>query len=419
MKHVKLFLIALMAVGVFFYADSAKAHFNLNQNVRIHHVVHSEDGLDVYLRLPMPYVVAELVGPEGPDGLPEPAPYTYNQLEDGVLMHYLDQSALRSDPLGLARIAAGSISLAVEGQKQAADIVSLRLHTLGQEPGFATLDEARAALATGDVFPVTDETYVGGIMVDLHLHFATGQVQGYSISHSSNPGLEGQEDTANLILDYNGQDVRTYRATGLMHTPVNVTGSATAAASTFLVEGVRHILEGPDHVLFVLCMIIGALNLHSLLARVTGFTLGHTVTLILGFFGIAPSGAWFIPTVELAIALSIIYAAAMAVWPPEKGHGDLKAFAITSGIGLLHGFGFSFMLHQILRVDAPNVWHSLLAFNVGVEVGQVMIVLLVWPVVLFLRRQPGRVWVNSRAAVAVCASLIAMVWVVQRAEFFL
>lgn len=82
-------------------------------------------------------------------------------------------------------------------------------------------------------------------------------------------------------------------------------------------------------------------------------------------------------------------------------------------------FGFSFMLHQILRVDAPNVWHSLLAFNAGVEIGQLMIVLLVWPLVLFLRKQPGRIWVGSRGAVALCAAVIAMVWAVERAEFFL
>ncbi|WP_171213031.1 HupE/UreJ family protein [Ruegeria sp. HKCCA5839] len=419
MVFVRLFFTAFIFAVVFLTADKAEAHFNLNQNVRIHHVAHSEDGLDVYLRLPMPYLVAELVGPEGPDGLPAPAPYTYNVIEDGVLMHYLDQAAFHKDPTGLARIAENSFVLSIDGHRQTSKIVSIRLHPLGQEPGFATLNEAREALASRDVFPTSKEVYAGEVMVDVHLRFVTAEVGAYSVSYTSDPGLPGQDDTANLILDYNGQDVRTFRARGLMHTPVEVSGSATAAASTFFVEGIRHILEGPDHVLFVLCMIIGALNLHSLLARVTGFTLGHTVTLILGFFGFAPSGAWFIPTVELTIALSIIYAAALAVWPPEKGYGDLKAFVITSGIGLLHGFGFSFMLHQILQVDAPNVWHSLLAFNVGVEAGQVMIVLLVWPLVVFLRKQPGRIWVGSRAVVAVCASLIAMVWVVERAEFFL
>ncbi|WP_050605528.1 HupE/UreJ family protein [Ruegeria sp. 6PALISEP08] len=412
------FLVIALLIGLM--TPPALAHFKLNQNVRVHHVLHSEDGLDVYLRVPMSYVVAELVGPQGKDGLPTPAPYTYNQIEAGVLMHYLDQSALHSDPGGLAELTTDGLNLYIEDQAQKPSVVAIALHPLGFEPGFAALAEAQTAMADGTVFPPEmGETYVGDVMIDLHLHYAIGAVNTYSLSYTTNPGLPGQEDTANLILDYNNNEVRTYRATGLMHDQVKVSGSATAAASTFFFEGIRHILEGPDHFLFVLCMIIGALNLRSLLARVTGFTLGHTVTLILGFFGFAPSGVWFIPTVELAIAVSIIYAAVMAVRPPQRGHRDLKAFAITSGIGLLHGFGFSFMLHQILRVDAPNVWHSLLAFNVGVEAGQVMIVLLVWPLVLFLRKQPGRIWTGSRAAVAVCASLIAMVWVVKRAEFFL
>ncbi|WP_170578191.1 HupE/UreJ family protein [Ruegeria arenilitoris] len=409
-----------LAVLVGLLCQPALAHFNLNQNVRVHHVTHSEEGLDVYLRMPLSYLVAELVGSEGQDGLPVPAPYTYNQIEDGALMHYLDQAALLSDPDRLAILAADTVNLSAMGQLQPATVMSMRLYPLGSEPGFATLAEAQDATTAGDVYPTAvGETYVGDVMLDLHIRYAAGPVGTYSMSHRSNPGLPGQDETANLILDYNNGQIRTFRATGLMHDPITISGSATAAASTFVVEGIRHILEGPDHVLFVLCMIIGALNLKSLLARVTGFTLGHTVTLILGFFGIAPNGAWFIPTVELAIAVSIIYAAVMAVQPPEQEHGDLKAFAITSGIGLLHGFGFSFMLHQILRVDAPNVWQSLLAFNVGVELGQLMIVVLVWPLVLSLRKQPGRVWIGSRAAVAVCASLIAMVWVVERAEFFL
>lgn len=413
-------LVILCTLFVAITASSSQAHFKLNQNVRIHHVLHSDDGLDVYLRMPMSYLVAELVGPEGVDGLPTPAPYTSNRIEDGILMHYVDQVRLRTAPDGFARIATDEFTLSVEDLRQSASVVALRLHPLGREPGFATLSEARQALATGDVFPKSaGETYVGDVMVDIHLRYHSGSVGAYSLSHKSDPGLPGQDDTANLILDYNGQEIRTFRAAGLMHDPVNVSGSATAAASTFVIEGIRHILEGPDHVLFVLCMIIGALNLRSLLARVTGFTLGHTVTLILGFFGIAPAGAWFIPTVELAIALSIIYAAVIAVTSSNRKHDDLKAFGVTSGIGLLHGFGFSFMLHQILQVDAPNVWHSLLAFNIGVEIGQLMIVLLVWPLVLFLRRQPDEIWIGSRATVAACASVIAMVWVLERAEFLL
>ena len=75
-------------------------------------------------------------------------------------------------------------------------------------------------------------------------------------------------------------------------------------------EGVRHILEGLDHVLFVVCLVLGASGLGAPgMARVTGFTIGHSVTLTLGFFGYYPTGAWFVPLVETGIALSIVYTA--------------------------------------------------------------------------------------------------------------
>ena len=96
-----------------------------------------------------------------------------------------------------------------------------------------------------------------------------------------------------------------------------------------------------------------------LVYRVSGFTIGHTITLVGGFFGYAPSGAWFIPAVELGIALSIIYAAITAV----TNRGEISSFLITTCIGLLHGLGFSFVLHEILKVDSPNLWVSLISFN--------------------------------------------------------
>jgi hypothetical protein len=77
-------------------------------------VEHLMDGLRVYLRTPMPYLVADRIGPIGADGLPEPAPYTTNRLEDGKPVHYLDPSALRSDPGGsvASRLKDSSLPLA-------------------------------------------------------------------------------------------------------------------------------------------------------------------------------------------------------------------------------------------------------------------------------------------------------------------
>ncbi len=244
--------------------------------------------------------------------------------------------------------------------------------------------------------------------------------QQLNMSHISqckplDPGLRGQEETANVILDHGAGGTHVFRTRGLMGEPVTVTASSIAASWTFIVEGIRHILGGWDHVLFVLCLVLGAMSLKSLISRVTGFTIGHSVTLTAGFFGFVPKGAWFVPAVEAGIALSIVYAAWVAIRTEEgRRNSEWTMFFVTVGIGLLHGLGFSFVLHEILRIDAPNLWQSLLSFNVGVEIGQLAIVLLVWPALLLLRRLSVPVWRTVCLGIAVAAIGIASVWTVQR-----
>jgi hypothetical protein len=236
------------------------------------------------------------------------------------------------------------------------------------------------------------------------------------VSSSLDPGLEGQEDTANLLLDHFPGETEVFRARGLLDQPIEVSRSALAAVTTFVTEGVRHILDGWDHVLFVLCLALGAVRFSTLLWRATGFTIGHSVTLAAGFFGFVPSGTWFVPAVEMGIALSIIYAAVFAV--SQRGRdsrSETTMFLITTTIGLLHGLGFSFVLHEILQVDSPNIWQSLLAFNLGVEIGQVLIILAAWPLFRLVARWNDRAWAVGRWGVAVPCVAVAAVWTAQRA----
>jgi hypothetical protein len=139
------------------------------------------------------------------------------------------------------------------------------------------------------------------------------------------------------------------------------------------------------------------------------------VTLTIGFFGIVPSGAWFIPAVEAGIALSIIYAAAIAVLPrSERNSSERILFAVTCGIGLLHGLGFSFVLQKILQINSPDIWQSLLAFNVGVEIGQLLIILLSWPLFRLISRISSRTWHIGRWAIAAGCTGIAVFWTGER-----
>ena len=406
-----LFLLCIIAVP-------ASAHFLLNLNVRILHVEHLSDGVRVYMRTPMPYLVADRIGPVGADGLPAPAPYTSNRMEDGKLVHYLDAGQFRRDPYGLGGLAAEGFRLVADGKRLEAAVERVHIHRVGTQPAFATLGEAKAAFAQARSYPDNAKPlYVGDAVVDIVLRYRPGApVYAYTVSSTLNPGLPGQEKTANLILDYSPGGTKVFRARGLLAEPVAISRSALSAISTFVKEGVRHILEGLDHVLFVLCLVLGANRLNSLAWRITGFTIGHSVTLSAGFFGFVPSGAWFIPAVETGIALSIIYAAVIAVIPrEEQNHSERYLFVVTSAIGLLHGLGFSFVLHKILQVDSPNIWQSLLAFNVGVEIGQLIIILAAWPAFRLLQRSSENIWRASRIGISTICIAVAAVWTWQRA----
>ncbi len=395
----------------------ASAHFLLNLNVRILHVEHLADGLSVYLRTPMPYLVAGRVGPIGANGLPEPAPYTTNRMEEGKLVHYVDHGQLRRHSIGLGVLAAEGFRFDTDGKSLEASVEQVRVYQIGMQPEFATLDEAKAAFATKFVYPeTTDPLYVGDTVVDIVLRYQAGApIYEYAVSSTLRPGLPGQENTANLILDYGPGGTQVFRARGLLAEPVAISRSVLSAVVTFIKEGVRHILDGLDHVLFVLCLVLGATQIRNLVMRITGFTIGHSVTLTVGFFGYVPTGQWFIPAVETGIALSIIYAAAIAVLPrSEQNGGERVLFAVTCAIGLLHGLGFSFVLQKILQIDSPDIWQSLLAFNVGIEIGQLLIILLAWPLFRLVEWLSRRAWQVGRWGIATVCTMIAVFWVVQR-----
>jgi hypothetical protein len=409
--------LCLLVLLSLFGVTTASAHFKLNLNVRILHVEHLADGLKIYMRLPMPYLVAHLLGEVGENGLPSPAPYTRNRLEDGKLVHYVDAAQLKQSTDGLALLAGQGLSLSIDGKIVDLQVDRVNIYRNGTQPDFATLDDARQAFEIKQTFAEFEQDiYVGDTTIDALLRYTSeGAVYQYALSSSLDPGLPDQDETANLVLDYSPSGVQVFRARGLLHEPVVVTRSLLDAVLTFIKEGVIHILEGLDHVLFVICLVLGAMHLRPLLWRVTGFTIGHSITLSLGFYGFVPSGAWFVPAVETGIALSIIYVAMVAVVPGlQQKKGEWTVVGVTGLIGLLHGLGFSFVLQHILQVTSPDIWQSLVAFNVGVEVGQLLIVIGAWIAFYLIGLLGGRAVIINRYLVASLCIVIALYWVIER-----
>ena len=378
-------LLFCLAAAAGLWPGAAAAHFNLDVNIRTFHVEHLPrgEGLRLFIRQPLPYLLADRLVLDGDGGVVQEAPYSRSAEEGGRLVHYLDADALRARPEGLARLVAEGYALRINGADVAPVPGRLRLHPALDQPPFALLEEAQAALE-GPLFdPFYGDAYIGEVVVDAELLYPAAEAAtAYALRSRLDPGLPGQENTANIIIDHGGEKELVVRERGLMAEAVVVSRSRLRAAAGFAWQGMLHILEGWDHVLFVLCLLLGARRLPGLFWRVTGFTVGHSVTLCLGFFGYAPTGAWFVPLVETGIALSIICAAIVALMNPEtEPPGMLLA---TSLLGLLHGLGFSFVLESLLRLESPHLWESLAGFNLGVEAGQLLIVLAVWPLFRWL-----------------------------------
>jgi uncharacterized membrane-anchored protein YitT (DUF2179 family) len=155
------------------------------------------------------------------------------------------------------------------------------------------------------------------------------------------------------------------------------------AAGPFVILGFKHILSGFDHLLFLICLVIPFRRLGQLLLIVTSFTVAHSITLIASAFNLAPDALWFPPLIETLIAMSILYMALENIVGVKNVH---RRWMITFAFGLVHGFGFSFGLKQTMQFAGSHLLTSLLSFNVGVELGQVLVLVIALPVLHVLFR---------------------------------
>lgn len=172
----------------------------------------------------------------------------------------------------------------------------------------------------------------------------------------------------------------------------------------FIELGVEHIFLGYDHICFLLALIIVGGRLIDLIKIVTAFTLAHSITLILAALQVVVLPSRLI---ESGIALSIVYVAAENFWLQRHDYRWLLSF----GFGLVHGFGFANVLRE-LGLPTSGLVESLLAFNVGVEIGQLCIVALLFPLTRWAARSVYRrpvVWGISGIIL-----LFGLGWLVER-----
>jgi hypothetical protein len=287
------------------------------------------------------------------------------------------------------------------------------------EDAFGSFDEAAGHIA-GPPLPETANVFWNQGYFDLWLEYPiTSAASRFALDIQAGAGLSERTKLFVQFLPPAGA-AHVYEVHG-GHGWLELDPTWYSAAWTFVQLGFQHILDGIDHLLFLFCLVLPfrARQFGTLAAIITSFTVAHSITLIAGATGFVPSGDWFPPLVETLIAMSITYMAIeniVIVWFKGDASSNLRwRWALTGLFGLIHGFGFSFVLQQDLQLAGSHFLLSLLAFNVGVELGQLAVLLVTMPVLAVLLRGPQA----RRAGVVILSALAAHTawhWMLERIE---
>ncbi len=186
------------------------------------------------------------------------------------------------------------------------------------------------------------------------------------------------------------------------------------AAWRFVKLGFSHIMDGTDHLLFLFCLVVPFRRFRSLVTVVTAFTVAHSITLIASAYNLGPDSLWFPPLIETLIACSIVYMALENI----VGASLHRRWLITFGFGLVHGFGFSFALKQTLQFAGSHLLTSLLSFNIGVELGQLLVLIVLIPALNLLFTRV----VQERMGTIILSALVAHTgwhWMTERYGAFI
>jgi hypothetical protein len=264
------------------------------------------------------------------------------------------------------------------------EVLAARI-SLPADRSFESYEQALANI-NGPRLPVeTDLVWEEGLL-DVAFAFP---IESDRSQFSISPGLTGLGIRVNVVLRFlpPGGAERAFDVHGDPGI-VRLDPRWHQAALRFVEDGFFHILDGIDHLLFLFCLVIPFRRFRSLVVVVTSFTIAHSVTLIASAYDLAPTSLWFPPLVETLIAISIVYMAfeniVLAVRERSGEEIDRRAlerrWAVAFGFGLIHGFGFSFALRETLQFAGSHLLTSLVSFNVGVELGQLLVLVILIPI---------------------------------------
>ena len=278
---------------------------------------------------------------------------------------------------------------------------------LPSDRSFATYDAAVAHL-TGPALPPDTDVIWNQVLFDVWLDYP---IRSDASEFAIHPGFARLGVRVATVLRFQPPN-KPERVFEYLGDPgfVRLDPRWHQAALRFVALGFGHILDGIDHLLFLLCLVLPFRRLKPLVIIVTSFTVAHSITLIASAMDFAPGALWFPPLIETLIAASIVY---MALENIVGVTNITRRWVITFAFGLVHGFGFSFALRETLQFAGSHLLTSLLAFNVGVELGQLLVLAVLIPALHFAFTRV----VAERIGIIIVSAIVAHTawhWMVER-----
>jgi len=365
------------------------------RHVTVHTFVKPEaDRLRVIVRVPLS-AMRDTQWPETPDGFLD-IPQTDSLLVDAAALWILPGLEIRegTTPLTRPTLAAARVSLP-------------------SDRSFASYDQALSQVKA-QALPVETRLPWQQALLDVLIEYPVTSGQS---RFSIRPGFERLGVEVVTVVRFvhvpPGGGAEAVRAFEFRGDPgfVQLDPRWHQAALRFVTLGFLHILDGVDHLLFLFCLVLPFRRVKPLILIVTAFTAAHSISLAVAVSGFAPDGLWFPALIETLIAASIFYVAIENIFGSAA---PSRRWMVAFAFGLAHGFGFSFALQETLQFAGAHLLTSLLAFNLGVEAGQILVLLMLVPAlhVLFTRV------VSERLGTIVLSALVAHVawhWMADRA----
>jgi hypothetical protein len=339
--------------GVLAWSAAADMPTQIPADVRINAFVKpAGDRLELLIRLPLAAMVEVEFPTRGPG--------------------YLDLARADEALRGAAKLLADNITVFENDSVLPPPQIARARVSLASDRSFRSYEQARAHLEEAPL-PDDSELYWNQQLLDVLLVYPIGSQRSQFAIRPRVDRFGVSVSTAMGFLPPGGA-IRAFEFRGDPGL-IRLDPSWRQAALGFVEAGFRHMLEGAEPLLFLLCLVIPFRRLRPLIIMATAFTVGHSLALLGSAFDFVPDGLWFPPLIETLIAVTVVYMAleniVYAAQRLDAGRELKRRWILAFAFGIVHGFGFSFALRDVLQFAGDHLIIARLGFNIGIEAGEI------------------------------------------------